>query len=572
MFKKLLKFLLMSALTFFLMIVFLLVVAALTMGPTVKKNSILVLDLSGPLFEEGPQGWKERLLVGDVLTTRGIVESVEKAKKDDRIRGLLVNSLYAEMGIGKAQELRNVIRDFARTSKKPVYGYMEEGGTIDYYVCAAAPRLFASPEGDSWFTLLGIRAEVPFFKGTLNKVGIEAQLDHIGAYKSGSDIYTRETMSDPDREAVNSILDSLYSRVTSDIAMDRKLTPEHVKNLIDQAPFLAKDLKEKHLVDDLLYRDEMEDLIKKELKLVELNTVSILEYQKPTFSETFEEKKDKIAIVYATGSIMPGTSSKGWGENIMGSTTITEALHQARDNDAVKAVVMRVDSPGGSPSASDAIWREVRVTARKKPVVVSMADVAASGGYYISMGATKIFADPSTFTGSIGIYGGKFYLKGLYDKIGLKKEIIKRGENADLFSDYVPFREKEWELIRKHMQFTYDTFTRKAAEGRKRTNRQIQDVAQGRVWSGEQGLQLGLVDKLGGLKDAIQEAKQLAKLSGKSVGFVIYPARREDLSNLFSSSRAKVQLPEEVHELLCWAQITRKEHLLLLMPIKFIIN
>ncbi len=572
MLKKLLKFVLMSALTFFLIIVLLLVIAAFTMGPKVKKDSVLVLELSGPLMEEGPQGWKERLLVGDVLTTRGIVESLEKAKKDDRIKALLVDSLYAQMGIGKAQEIRNLIQDFARTTKKPVYGYLEEGGTIDYYVCAAAPRLFSSPESDSWFTLLGIRAEVPFYKGTLDKLGIEAQMDHIGAYKSGSEIYTRETMSDPDRESVNSILDSVYSRLTSDIANDRKLTAEHLKTLIDQAPFTAKDLKEKHLVDDLLYRDEMEELIKKELKLAEIHTISVLEYQKPTFSEAFDVKKDNIAIVYATGSIMPGSSSKGWGENIMGSSTITDALRQARENETVKAVVLRVDSPGGSPSASDAIWREVKVTMTKKPVIVSMADVAASGGYYISMGATKILADPSTFTGSIGIYGGKFYLKGLYDKIGLKKEIIKRGEQADLFSDYVPFGEKEWGLIRKHMQSTYDTFTQKAAEGRKRTNQQIRAVAQGRVWSGEQGLQHGLVDKLGGLKDAIQEAKQLAKLSGESVGFVIYPAAKEDFGSLFSNSRTKIHIPEEVHELLCWSQIARKEHLLLLMPLKFIIN
>jgi len=307
--------------------------------------------------------------------------------------------------------------------------------------------------------------------------------------------------------------------------------------------------------------------------LSDIDHIDMLDYQKPTFSESFSDKKNKIAIIYANGSIMSGESSHGWGSDVIGSTTTEKAFDQAREDNSVKAIVFRVNSPGGSPSASDQIWREVRVTNKKKPVVVSMSDVAASGGYYISMSAARILADPSTFTGSIGIYGGKFLTKGLYDKIGMNKEIIKRGEHADLFSDYVPFSDEEWQLIRKHMAATYDVFTKKAAEGRKKTQAQIQEVAQGRVWTGEQALQLGLVDRLGGFRDALSEAAKLAHLSEKDVGYVIYPAPKGGFNGIFSSStRDHSFLPHDVAELLNWAEITQKEHLILLMPYKFFMN
>jgi protease-4 len=298
----------------------------------------------------------------------------------------------------------------------------------------------------------------------------------------------------------------------------------------------------------------------------------VLEYSKPTFRESLAEANTKIGIVYAAGTIMPGKSSRGWGESVVGSSSITHALKQAREDKTVKAIVLRIDSPGGSPSASDLIWREVKVTSMKKPVVVSMSDVAASGGYYIAMGASKIFASPSTITGSIGVYGGKFYLKGLYDKIGLNKEIIKRGEHADLFSDYVPFSEEEWTIIREHMEFTYQTFTRKAAEGRKKTQQQIHEVAQGRVWTGDQGVKLGLVDRIGGLNEAIEEAKKLAKITDKEVGFAEYPAPEGALSDLFSSTQAAVPLQAQIKELLLWAQIANQERALLIMPYKFLMN
>jgi protease-4 len=572
MLKKLLHYLLFSILSFLLFLVLIVIVAAITMGPNVKENTVLTLEIVGPIMEEGPQGWKEKFLLGDVLTVRDIITSLKKAKTDDRVKALLVSALYAEAGPGKAQEVRSAIKDFAK-SKKPVYGFVEDCDMLEYYMCSAATKLYMPPAGEGGVSLMGIRAEVPFFKGTLDKLGIVAQMDHIGAYKSASDIFTRDNMSEAHRESTVSLLNSLYDRITDDIARDRHLSAQSVKAAIDQGPLIRHEVKNAGLVDGLLYKDELENVIKKDLKVKKINAVSVLEYKEPTFRESIGGAKNKIGIVYATGTIMPGESHKGFDEDSMGSTTISKALRQARENDSVKAVVLRVDSPGGSAIASDLIWREVLITKQKKPVVVSMSDVAASGGYYVSMAASKILADPSTITGSIGVVYGKFYMKGLYDKIGLKKEVITRGKHADFYSDYIPFNDEEWSIVRKHMQAIYYEFTNKAAAGRRKTQAQINQVGQGRVWTGDQALSIGLVDRLGGLQDAIDEAKKLAKLSDKEeVGYAIYPIRKGFFSGIITARGTGIKLPEELDSMLTYAKLAEKENLLLLMPYRIVTN
>lgn len=565
MFKKFLQYILFSLLSFLFVLLLVMVVAAFTMGPSVSRNSLLVLQLTGPLMEEGPQGWKEKFLIGDVLTTRDILMALDKAKRDDRIKGLLVTALNADLGFAKAQDVREAVKDFAK--KKPVYGYIEDGSTLEYYVCSAAPKLYMAPAGEGGITLTGLRAEVPFFKGTLDKLGIQAQMDHIGPYKSASDIWTRDSMSDAHRESTNALLDSLYDRLTTDIAHDRGLTMEKVKALVDRGPLIRNENLESGLVTGLKYRDELDEMIKNEFKVKELKRISLVDYKEPTFWESMKGAGSKIAIVYASGDIMPGESSKGYQENYMGSSTITNALREARKDASIKAIVLRIDSPGGSAAASDLIWREVVVTRKEKPVVVSMSDVAASGGYYIAMGANKIFAQPSTITGSIGVIYGKFYIKGLYDKIGINKEVIKRGQHADLFSDYVAFSDEEWSIIRKHMQAIYATFTEKAAEGRHKTQAQIDQIGQGRVWTGDQAIKLGLVDALGGLPEAVREAKTLAKLGAdEDVGYVLYPERKGTFSDMFGGVHANLELPHDVGAMLDYARIAENEHFLLLMP------
>jgi protease-4 len=276
-------------------------------------------------------------------------------------------------------------------------------------------------------------------------------------------------------------------------------------------------------------------------------------------------------LIYATGTIIPGESYRGFGEDFLGSGTVSESFEHARKDSTVKAIVFRIDSPGGSPSASDVIWREVDITAKKKPVIVSMSNVAASGGYYIAMGATKIFADPSTITGSIGVYGGKFYLKGLYDKVGVTKEIVKRGKHADLFSDYVPFHDEEWAIVRKHMMDTYDIFTRKAATGRKKTQQQIHEIGQGRVWSGDQAQKIGLIDRIGGFTDAVEEAKKIAKV--KEFSYAVYPSNRGgDLTDMISNEAIHIGWPTELRSLFALAHVWKKEPVLLLMPYRIFVD
>ena len=569
MLKNLLQYLLFSLLSFLVLLVAVVVIAVVTMGPDVKENSILVLDVSGPILEEGPQGLVEKFMVGDVLTTREIMTSLEKAKNDSRIKGVLVTALYSQLGLGKAQEIRSGIKRFSKS--KPAYGFIEEGDAKEYYLCSAAQKLFLAPAGEGGINLIGLRAEMPFLKGTLDKLGIIAEWDHIGDYKSASEIWTRDSMSEANRQATESLLNSLYERMTGDIAKDRKLSQARVKQIIDEGPPIRTEAKQKGLVDDLLYRDQVDERIKKELKLKDIKWIGIRKYKEPTFTETYRGAGTKIGIIYATGAISPGESSKGYSENTLGSSTITQAIRQAREDKTVKAIVLRVDSPGGSAIASDLIWREVVITKKKKPVVVSMADVAASGGYYVSMGASKILADPSTVTGSIGVVFGKFYMKGLYDKIGMTKEIVKKGEHADIYSDYVQFDEEEWKIMRHHMAAIYDSFTRKAAEGRKKTQAEIDAIGKGRVWSGDQALQLGLIDQLGGLQDAIWEARKLAKIPEKEdVGIGVYPVRKGGWSDIVASgTQANLSLPDEITRMLTLARITDRENLIYFMPYDF---
>lgn len=572
MLKNLLQYLLFSILSFLLLLVVIIVVAVVTMGPNVKENSILVLNLSGPILEEGPQGFIQKFFMGDVLTTREIMASLEKARKDSKIKGMLVSSIYAQMGLAKTQEIRDGIKRFA--ASKPVYGFIEDGDPLEYYLCSAAPKLFLAPAGEGGVNITGLRSETPFFKGTLDKLGIVAQMDHIGEYKSASDIWTRDSMSEAHREATESLLGSLYDRITGDIAKDRKLTPEQVKQIIDEGPPIRSEAKQKGLVDELLYKDQVEEKIKKDLKLSKISWMPIREYKEPTFSETYRGANKKIGIIYASGAIMPGESNRGFEEDTLGSGTITKALREAKDDDAVKAIVLRVDSPGGSAVASDLIWREVIVAKMKKPVVVSMADVAASGGYYISMGASKVLAEPSTITGSIGVVFGKFWMKGLYDKIGLNKEVIQKGKHADLFSDYVPFNDEEWNIIHRHMNAIYDSFTKKAAEGRKKTQTEIDAVGKGRVWSGDQAIKIGLVDQMGGLQDAIWEARKLAKIPDKEeTGIAVYPARKSGWSSIVSAGAdSQISLPEDIIRMLKLAKLTERENLLLFMPYEISFN
>jgi protease-4 len=367
----------------------------------------------------------------------------------------------------------------------------------------------------------GLAAEVTFFKGTLDKVGVEAQFVGVGKYKNAPNQFTQTGFTPPHREQTEAMLDSLYSQYIAGLAASRKKTEQEVRALVDAGPYDGKTALEAGLVDELLYADELDERLKGADKITPGR------YVKSSRGLSFDGRP-KIALVYAVGQIISGEGGQGpFGGPFAGSDTVARALREARRDSSLQAIVLRIDSPGGSGTASDVIWREVELAKKVKPVVVSMGDVAASGGYFIAMGSHEIVAEPGTITGSIGVFGGKFSLRGLYDKIGVSQETVVRGKNAALFSDYKPWDATERAKVEGLMTAFYDDFVAKAAQGRGKTWDEIHAVAQGRVWTGTEALAQGLVDKLGGFDVAVESAKVRAKIpKAQEVTLVVLPERR----------------------------------------------
>jgi protease-4 len=380
----------------------------------------------------------------------------------------------------------------------------------------------------------GLAAEVTFYRGTLDKIGVQAQFEGVGKYKNAPNQLTERGFTDPHREQMEALVGTLFEQYVRGVAEGRGMAPEKVRSLIDQAPLEASAAKSAGLVDELLYRDQVED------KIPAANRVDPLRYVKA--GRAFFDTRPKLALVYAAGDIIPGESqSSPFGGAFAGADTIARGLRQAREDGAVRAIVLRVDSPGGSGTASDAVWREVTLARRSKPVVVSMGDYAASGGYYIAMGADAIVAQPGSITGSIGVFSGKFSLRGLYEKIGLSQETVRRGKNASLFSDWAPWTDEERAKIRELNEAFYRTFVAKAAEGRKKKPQEIEAVAQGRVWTGEEALGAGLVDGLGGLDAAVRLAREKARIPQRQeVQLVVLPERKGLLETLLERQEEDV--------------------------------
>jgi protease-4 len=372
----------------------------------------------------------------------------------------------------------------------------------------------------------GLAAEVTFYRGTLDKLGVEAQFEGVGKYKNAPNQLTEKGLTAPHREQMEALVGTLFEQYVRGIAEGRGLEPGDVRSLVDRGPFQAAEAKEAGLVDELLYRDEVEDRIPAAGRLDPVRYVKS--------GRGFFDARPKLALVYAAGDIIPGESqSSPFGGELAGSDTIARGLRQAREDDAVRAIVLRVDSPGGSGTASDAVWREVALARRTKPVVVSMGDYAASGGYYIAMGADAIVAQPGTITGSIGVFSGKLSLRGLYGKLGISQQTVQRGKNASLFSDWAPWTAEERAKVRQLNEAFYRAFVAKAAEGRKKKPEEIEAVAQGRVWTGEEALAAGLVDALGGLDGAVRVALERARIPrSQEVQLVVMPQRKGLLETL----------------------------------------
>lgn len=521
--------------------VMLIVSAVRDSAPVIANNSVLVLQVGGSLPDfvaEDPL--RELAFGGREQSLTNLLTEIRKAKVDKRINAILLDVNLTSAGWGKADEIRDAIIDF-RQSGKPVYAFMEYGTNKEYYIATAADKIYVAPIGDLFIN--GLAAEAMFFRGSLDKLGVEPDFYQIGKYKSAPDQFTRKDMSPAHREQLDALLDDIFNRFVAEIADKRKKSVEDVRVLIDNAPLSAGEAKNAGLIDDALYRDQVEGELKKRLGYKEDETLKLVrsEYRQVSPDSVGLNNGDKaIAVIYASGGIGGGQSKDSpTGGQSVGSDTVVKAINNARENKNVRAIVLRVDSPGGTSYASDVIWRAVELARAKKPVVVSMSDVAASGGYYIATNANKIVAEPLTITGSIGVFAGKPVLKGFYDWTGVNAEYLLRGKNAGLFRETEPFTPDERKKFQSMLDdFYWNEFLPKVAQGRKRDREYIHSIAQGRVWSGVRAKEVGLVDEFGGLERAIQIAKELAKIpADEQVRRVVYPAPRTTLEKLFGGGR-----------------------------------
>jgi protease-4 len=499
--------------------------------PDIDDNSVLVLKVEGALPDYVPEDpLANRFLGRDDRSLTRLLSNIKKAKADKRIGAILLEIDMTMMGWGKAEEIRDTIADF-RSSGKPVYAYMEYGTNKEYYLATACDRIYVAPIGDLF--IVGLAADVMSLGGALDKLGVKPDFYQIGKYKTAPEQYTRKEMSEASKEVINAILDEFYARYVSTIAATRKKSEADVRALIDNAPLGAWEAKAAGLIDDAKYRDEVEDELKKRLGYKDsdkLRKVKEWDYRGVSPASVGLDQGERIAVIFASGPIGGGSSDDGSAVSSQstGSDTVVKALNDASDDKTIKAIVLRVDSPGGTSYASDVIWHAVERAKAQKPVVVSMSDVAASGGYYISATASKIVAEPSTITGSIGVYAGKPVIKGFYDWIGVKNEYVLRGKQAGMFRETEPFNADERAKFESMLKsFYYEDFLPKVAKGRSKDVEYVDSIAQGRVWTGTQAKERGLVDEFGGMDKAIEVAKQLANLpADKGVRRVVFPAPR----------------------------------------------
>jgi protease-4 len=498
-------------------------------------------------------------------TLRGLFKKLDVLKTDDEIAGIIFKVDDVSVGWATLQEIRNKLHEFRETGKETI-GYLESGGNAEYLLAAAMDRVVLMPAGG--LNLTGLRAEIMFYKGLLDKLDIQADMLAMGKYKSGVEPYMREGMSDAFRESMTTVLDDLYAQLLSHIAESRDgITVESASGLVDRGPFTAEEALQEGLVDALQYYDELLTVLKtasqdedvqvvkpdfeRKREVPDMNSfaglMQLFSMLNPP-QRTQRSGENQIALIYASGPILPDVDSLFSSMSVITPDALAEAFEKVRTDDSVRAVVLRIDSPGGSALASDLIWREVMLIQREKPVVVSMGDVAASGGYYIAMAAGTIVAHPSTLTGSIGVFGGKLNMKGFYNKIGLTKEIIAHGQNATLYSDYGGFTPTERERVEKMMKTVYKDFVNKAATGRDKSFDDIDEIAQGRVWTGKQAKALGLVDELGGLDTALSIAKEQAGFAADDkVNLIVLPRQKPFLEELMErmveDMEGSIQLP-----------------------------
>ncbi len=500
--------------------------------PTVKANSVLYINLSGSVAERIPEdpfaeafGEENRGI--ELLAT---LNALEYAKTDPNIKGIYMEHGYLSGGYGSIEEIRDAIEDF-KSSGKFVYSYAEFLSEANYYVASVSDEIYFNPQGI--MELNGLSANITFFKGLFDKLEIEPQIFRVGTYKSAVEPFIRKDMSDANREQVGSFINSIYDHYLQKVSASRGIDYDKLKVISDSMLVRnADDAFKYKLVTKIAYSDEIKALIREQLELKEdgkINSVSLKNYIKVA-NAVDNYSSNKIAVIIAEGEIVSG---KGDVDNV-GSDKFARAIKKARENDKVKAVVIRVNSPGGGIVASDVIWHEILLTKQKKPVIASMSSVAASGGYYLSMPCDTIVAQPNTITGSIGIFGMMFNMSGfLENKLGITSDVVNTGEFSDIYTVSRPLNDYEKSIIQGRVEEGYESFTGKAAEGRKMDIEALKKVASGRVWTGSQAKEIGLVDVLGSYDDAIKIAATKAGIEDDYMT-ILYPELKSEFEEIMS--------------------------------------
>lgn len=486
------------------------------MSEPVKDNSVLRIKLQGTISEKGgednPLAFLSNGEIQDIALDQAL-DALKKAAKNDKVKGIYLEGGILSSTPAELQELRQGLLEFKKSGKW-IVSYADQYSRASYYLCSTADKVYMNPIG--MLDWSGMSSEPIFYKGLLEKVGVKMQVFKVGTYKSAVEPYINDKMSDANREQVTSFLGSIWGNMLKDVAQSRKMTVEALNSLADSMTMLAapEASVKGGLVDKLCYKSEVKETLKKRLKLEDDDKLTFTSIKDVANAEDLNEKvDDEIAVYYAYGEIVDERAN-GYNQehNITAKEMTIDLQKLAKDKD-VKAVVIRVNSPGGSAYASEQIWHEIEILKAKKPVVVSMGGLAASGGYYISCGANKIFAEPTTLTGSIGIFGMiPDASELLTKKLGLSFDVVKTNALSDFGSTGRPFNETECRLMQAYINKGYDLFTGRVAKGRGMAQDSVKAIAEGRVWTGEQALKIGLVDKMGNLDDAIKAAAKLAKV------------------------------------------------------------
>jgi protease-4 len=480
---------------------------------SIKPKTVLVLDFKGPIKERFIDNPFAKLKGGDNndIGLNELIENIAKAKDDANISGILLDLNTVVAGAATKEEIRKALLDF-KNSGKFIFAKADYYYNGNYYLASLADKIYLTPTGEMLFN--GTSAQPMFYKGLLDKVGVEIQVVRHGKFKGAVEPFIKDHLSDENKLQIRKYKESVYNTWMNNVATDRKINPEDLFALAyDMKVHSPEDAKNYKLVDELAYADEVDKAIQDKLGITEkdkINYVSYSKYKNASGKKKEGDKNNKIAVIYAEGEINDGEGD----EDNIGGKRYAEVISKARKDDKIKAIVLRINSPGGSALASDLIWREVKLAAEKKPVIVSMSDVAASGGYYIAAPATYIFAEPTTITGSIGVFGLFPNAQKLFnDKLGITVDTVKIGRLSDLGNFARPFTEDEKVLLQSFIERTYDNFITRVAEGRHKEKGDIDSIAQGRVWAAADALNLGLIDKIGSLEDAVKMAAEKANIT-----------------------------------------------------------